>query len=155
MEKIRQLRRILNTKKIDGYLIPKNDEFFGEYTKKHNDRLKYISNFSGSYGFALVLRDRNYLFIDGRYTLQAMKQSGRFFKIITFPKKMPFDILKKRKLLIGFDSRLFTKKTLDTLFYKCYCKFIPFKDNLIDQIWKREIKKTRNKFYNLSIGWQI
>ena len=56
MEKIKKLRKILNKEMIDGYLIPKNDEFFGEYIPDHNDRLKYISNFSGSYGLALILK---------------------------------------------------------------------------------------------------
>ena len=84
MEKISKFRKILNREKIDGYLIPKNNEFFGEYVPDFNDRLNYISNFSGSYGFALILKKKNYLFIDGRYTLQAKKQSGDFFKIITY-----------------------------------------------------------------------
>ena len=48
MEKISKLRKILNREKIDGYLIPKNNEFFGEYVPDYKDRLNYISNFSGS-----------------------------------------------------------------------------------------------------------
>ena len=55
-----------------------NDEFFGESVSNYNDRLKFISNFSGSYGFSLILKNKNYLFVDGRYTLQAIKQSGSF-----------------------------------------------------------------------------
>ena len=58
MEKINKLRKILNREKIDGYLIPKNNEFFGEYVPDYNDRLNYISNFSGSYGFSLILKKR-------------------------------------------------------------------------------------------------
>ena len=84
MEKIKRLRKILSREKIDGYIIPKNDEFFGEYVFADNDRLKYISNFSGSFGFALILNDKNYLFIDGRYTLQAKKQCSKHFNVITF-----------------------------------------------------------------------
>ena len=95
-------------KSIDGYIIPKNDEFFGEHTSKVKDRLNYISNFSGSYGFSLILKDKNYLFVDGRYTLQARVQSGRNFKIMTFPKEMPNDILKRKNISIGFDPNLFT-----------------------------------------------
>ena len=83
MEKIKKIKIALIKNKIDGYIIPKNDEFFGEYISKYNDRLNYISKFSGSYGFALILRNTNYLFVDGRYTLQASKQSGKFFKIVT------------------------------------------------------------------------
>ena len=111
MEKIKKLKKVFDREKIDGYIIPKNDQFFGEYIPNHNDRLKFISNFTGSYGFSLILRSKNYLFVDGRYTLQADNQSGKFFKIITIPNKMPNDILKNEKLFIGFDPRLFTKNT--------------------------------------------
>ena len=46
MEKIKKLKQIFKKKKIDGYLIPKNDKYFGEYISHHNDRLHYITNFS-------------------------------------------------------------------------------------------------------------
>ena len=72
--------------KIDGYIIPKMMNFL-EYIPEFNDRLKYISNFSGSYGFALILKKDNYLFVDGRYTLQANIQSGKYYQIHTFPEK--------------------------------------------------------------------
>ena len=75
---------------IDGYIIPKNDEFFSEYSA--NDRLKAITKFSGSAGYSIILKKKSYLFVDGRYTLQAKNQSGKSFKIITIPDKMPSDI---------------------------------------------------------------
>ena len=63
--------KILKTKftkyKIDGYIIPKNDDYFTEYSKIN--RLKIISNFSGSAGLAIILKNKNYLFTDGRYTI--------------------------------------------------------------------------------------
>ena len=149
MEKIKKLRDIFKEEKIDGYLITKNDEFFEEYTVDHNDRLSFISNFSGSYGIALILKDRNYLFVDGRYTLQAKNQSGKSFKVVTFPNKMPNDLLKDKKLLIGFDPKLLTTKTLKTFFFKTNCKFQPINNNLIDRIWKRKVKINKSKFYNL------
>ena len=55
MEKIEKLKKFLK-EKIDGYIIPKNDEFFGEYIPEYNDRLNFISNFTGSYGIALILK---------------------------------------------------------------------------------------------------
>jgi Xaa-Pro aminopeptidase len=159
MEKIKKLRKIFSREKIDGYIIPKNDEFFGEYTPAHNDRLNFITKFSGSCGFALILRDKNYLFVDGRYTLQANNQSGKFFTIITFPNKMPCDVLKNKKISIGFDPNLFTKKTLSVFFGKTKCKFKPLVNNLIDEIWNRKVKKDKSKFFilpNNSVGekWQ-
>ena len=66
--------------KLDGYIIPKNDSFFTEQLK--HDRLKLISNFSGSAGMAVVLKKKNYLFVDSRYTIQARLESGKNFKII-------------------------------------------------------------------------
>ena len=152
MEKIKRIKQILLSNKIDGYIIPKNDEFFGEYVPEYNDRLKFISNFTGSYGFALILKNNNYLFVDGRYTLQAEKQSGKNFKIITVPNQMPNDVLKNKKLTIGFDPRLFTTKNFEIFFSKNKCKFKNIfisKKNLVDEIWKRKIRKNKNKFYRL------
>ena len=149
MEKIDKLRNIFKREKIDGYIVPKNDEFFGEYTPEYNDRLKFISDFTGSYGFALVLKNKNYLFVDGRYTLQANNQSGGKFKIVTIPDKMPSDTLKGQKLLIGFDPSLFTEKSIFILFGKNELKLKPIFNNLIDEIWKRKIIINKKKFYLL------
>ena len=149
MEKIKKIRLILKKELIDGYLIPKNDEFFTEYVAENKDRLKYVTDFSGSYGFALLLKNKNYLFVDGRYTLQALKQSGKLFNIITMPNKMPNDILKSKKLKIGFDPRLFTKRTLQKIFDKNNCEFKPISSNIVDKIWKRKIKNSFKKFYSL------
>ena len=80
MEKIKKLKKLIKEKSIDGYIIPKNDEFFSEYISNHNDRLKFISNFSGSFGFALILKNKNYLFVDGRYTLQANNKVENILK---------------------------------------------------------------------------
>ena len=92
MEKINNLKIKLNNYNLDGYLIPKNDEFFSEYVPQDQDKLQYISNFSGSYGLALILKKDNFLFVDGRYTVQANIQSGKNFKIITLPFKKKITI---------------------------------------------------------------
>ncbi len=81
MNKIKKLRKFFKSFMIDGYLVPKNDEYFNEYVSKSNERLKFISNFSGSAGFAIILKNKNYLFVDGRYSIQGRIQSGKNFKI--------------------------------------------------------------------------
>jgi len=149
MEKIEKLRKLLNREKIDGYIVPKNDEFFAEYIPDYNDRLNFISGFSGSFGFALILKRNNYLFVDGRYTLQANNQSGKIFKVFTIPDKMPSDVLKRKKLLIGFDPNLFTKKSLSFFFGKNKFKYKTININLIDKIWKRRTNIKKNKFIKL------
>ena len=59
--KIKILKEKFKKFEIDGYIVPKNDEYFSEYAK--NDRLKNISNFSGSAGIAVILRKQNYLLL--------------------------------------------------------------------------------------------
>ena len=149
MEKINKFKKLLKTYKLDGYIVPKNDEFFGEYIPENKDRLKFISNFSGSYGFALILKKINYLFVDGRYTLQARIQSGDLFKVVTIPNKFPSDILKGKKLKIGFDPKLHTKKSLNMFFGKTKCIILPINQNLIDKLWIKKENSNLKRFYIL------
>ena len=149
MEKINKLKKFFSYYSLDGYIVPKNDEFFSEYVAHNQDRLKFISNFFGSYGFALILKKKNYLFVDGRYTLQAKIQCGNQFNICTIPKTYPVNILKKKKLKIGFDPKLYTEKTLKILFGKTNCELIPLKENLIDKFWVKKHNVTLKKFYTL------
>ena len=58
MEKIKKIKKLLTRFNLDGYIIPKNDEFFNEYVPKNKDNLRFISNFSGSSGFALILKKK-------------------------------------------------------------------------------------------------
>jgi len=149
MEKINQLKKLLKIHNIDGYIIPKNDEFFGEYIPKNKDKLKFISNFSGSYGFALILRDKNYLFVDGRYPLQAKLQCGKIFQIITIPNKLPSDILKNKKVKIGFDPKLHTKKMLRVFFNNTKSELIPINQNLVGKLKIQKENNNIKKFYIL------
>ena len=142
-KRIKVLRGKFKRYGIDGYIIPKNDEFFSEYTVK--DRLKTISNFSGSAGLAIVMKNKNFLFVDGRYTIQAKQQSGNKFKIIEIHKFLPKDIIKNLKL--GFDPSLFTKKTINLNFGKSL-KLMPIVNNLIDEIYKNKTFE-RKPFYSL------
>ena len=132
MKKLVELKKNLKTYKLDGYIIPKNDEYFNEYVTKNSDRLKFISNFSGSAGFAVILKNKNYLFVDGRYTIQAQIQSGKYFKIITIPHKFHKDVFKnKKKLEIGFDPKLHNEKQLNFLFNIKNIILKPVSKNLI------------------------
>ena len=142
-KRIKSLRQKFKKYEIDGYIIPKNDDFFSEYAVK--DRLKVISNFSGSAGLAIVLKKNNYIFVDGRYTIQAKHESGTQFKIIEIHKLLPKNILKNLKL--GFDPSLFTKKTLN-LYFNNSLQLIKIKNNLIDEIYKAKISR-RKPFYSL------
>tara|TARA_Y100000590_G_scaffold5733_1_gene7627 strand:+ start:1449 stop:3140 length:1692 start_codon:yes stop_codon:yes gene_type:complete len=136
---------------IDGYIVPKNDEYFNEYVPSSKDRLKFISNFSGSAGFAVILKNKNYLFVDGRYTIQAQRQSGKKFKIVTIPKKFPKDILKSnKKIVLGFDPKLHTEKQLKFLFKIKNINLRSIRQNLVDVDWSNKPKELLRPFYSLS-----
>ena len=151
MNNIKKLRKFFRSFMIDGYLVPKNDEYFNEYVSQSSDRLKFISNFSGSAGFAIILKNKNYLFVDGRYTIQARIQSGKNFKIITIPQKFPKDVLKtEKKLKIGFDPKLHSEKQLNFLFNIKNIILKPINRNLIDIIWSKKPKDLVKPFFSLS-----
>ena len=140
-KKIKQLRNKFNRFNIDGYIIPKNDEFFSEYSAIN--RLKIISNFDGTAGLAIVLRKKNYLFVDGRYTIQAQQQSGKEFKIIEIHKFRPYKIIKN--LTLGFDPDLFTTKQLKVYFGNSLM-LKQINKNLIDEIYKEKAPKIKTFF---------
>jgi len=149
--KLIKLRRELTINNIDGYIIPKNDEFFGEYVGPEKERLKYLTGFSGSAGQSLVLKKQAFLFVDGRYTLQAQKEVRKGFKVIQIHKTIPSDILRKnkQKLRIGFDPRIYSLASLINLYKTENVKLIPIKKNLIDKIWPNKPKLKFNKFFIL------
>jgi len=146
---INLLKKLMDNKNIDGYIIPKNDEFFSEYS--FPNRLKFISNFSGSAGMAIILKDKNFLFVDGRYTEQASIESGNNFKIFEIPKVRPFNILRKikNKLKLGFDPKLFTETSLKSNF-RDSCNLISINNNLIDEIYNLKNNNKSKEFYCLS-----
>src|SRR6478752_6536381 len=68
------LREELAARGLDGFIVPRADEYQGEYVPPAGQRLAWLTGFTGSAGLAIVLRDRAALFVDGRYTLQAAAQ---------------------------------------------------------------------------------
>ena len=126
---------------IDGYIIPKNDEFFSEYSK--TDRLKIISNFSGSAGYAIILKNKNYLFVDGRYTIQAQIESGKNFEIVNFEKIFNCKLFKD--LTIGIDPKVFTSNQIKKFFGKSN-RIKIISENLIDQLTKPKTDNNKQFF---------
>ena len=141
---IKKLRSQFTKHKIDGYIVPKNDDYFTEYSKVN--RLKIISNFSGSAGLAIILKKKNFLFTDGRYTIQSKIESGKKFKIFGFEKLVNCSLIKN--LTLGIDPKLFTKSQIKNYFLK-YNKIKIIDKNLIDEIQNQKINSSV-PFFSLS-----
>ncbi len=141
---IKLLRTKFKKNGIDGYVVPKNDDYFTEYSKIN--RLKIISNFSGSAGLAIILKNKNYLFTDGRYTIQSQIESGKNFKILEFEKLINCNLIKN--LTLGIDPKLFTNTQIKNFFLK-YNKIKFINENLIDEI-KKERENLAIPFFSLN-----
>ena len=134
--KIKILRSKFKKYKIEGYVVPKNDEYFTEYSKIN--RLETISNFTGSAGLAIILKNKNYLFTDGRYTIQSQIECGKDFKIIDSQKLINCNLFKN--ITLGIDSKLFTRNQINKFFQKNN-KVKLVNNNLIDEIKSKKIIK--------------
>ncbi len=141
---IQLLRKKFKKYKIDGYVVPKNDDYFTEYSKIN--RLKIISNFSGSAGLAVILNKKNYLFTDGRYTLQSQIESGKNFSIYRFERLINCSLFKN--LTLGIDPRLFTNIQVKSFFLKNN-KIKYINKNLIDEI-KKQKENLNIPFFSLN-----
>ena len=139
---IKDIIKFIYDQNLDAYILPKNDNFFTEYSKINN--LAEVTNFKGSAGFALILKNKNYLFVDGRYTLQANKQSGKNFKVCQIPYFWPKNIKNIQNYKIGFDPELFTKRILN-LYFEDNANLMPVKYN-----FNNKTSDKVNKIYRLN-----
>ena len=143
-KKIQKLRQKFKKYNIDGYIVPKNDDYFSSYSKIN--RLKIISNFKGSAGLAVILKNKNFLFVDGRYTLQGQIESGKNFEIIDYEKIVNCNLFKN--LTLGIDPMIFTYNQIKKNFIKKNkIKFI--ENNLIDEIEHKKINNN-SPFFSLN-----
>ncbi|MDX2263862.1 MAG: aminopeptidase P family protein [Hyphomicrobiales bacterium] len=136
------LRAELRVRGLSGFLIPSTDEFQSEMAPPCDERLLWLTGFSGSWGLAIVLDDAAALFVDGRYTLQAAKQvDAALFEVVKYPDVKPADWLRAKAAqgaTVGYDARLHSVTEV-----KVYRKaaeaagaaFTPVDANPVDAIW--------------------
>ncbi|MDT8262672.1 aminopeptidase P family N-terminal domain-containing protein, partial [Roseomonas sp. DSM 102946] len=74
-ERLEALRRNLAAAGVEGFVVPRSDEYLGEYVPGSAERLAWLTGFTGSAGLAIVLPERAAVFTDGRYTTQAAAQT--------------------------------------------------------------------------------
>ena len=141
----------LKKKKADYYFVSTSDEFLNEYVPDYNMRLKWLTNFSGSNGYALVSEKKNFFFTDGRYLQQANKELPKNFKIFDLNKEnlIKFFAGLKKKCVLA-DTKCFTKNLIIEIsksLQQSNSKLIHDRKNLIDCIWlERPIEQKKNFF---------
>ncbi|MFQ3183904.1 MAG: Xaa-Pro aminopeptidase [Alteromonas macleodii] len=133
------LRAEMQAQKIDGFLVPRADRFQGEYVAPCDDRLMWLTGFTGSAGFACVLADVAGVFIDGRYRTQVRNQVADVFTPVHWPEVQLTDWLKEQSgfFRLAFDPWLHTMAQLEALEKGLHGTGIALVSthNLVDEIW--------------------
>ena len=140
-EKLCLLRILMKDKGYDAYIIPHGDQHDNEYIAEADERIKFISNFSGSNGIGLVTKDVALMWTDGRYYIQIEKElyPGWKMKKIEFGEESLSDYIYNnlsKKTKIGMDFSLFTQSRANQIKNKLFeYEFIDDKENIIDTCW--------------------
>ncbi len=113
------LRAEMKALKIDGFIVPHDDEYQNEYIPAYAERLMWASGFSGSAGAAIVFLDKAVIFVDGRYTLQVRQQvDDKHYLYADLVETPPDQWLAEnaaKGAAVGYDPMLHTKAGVERL----------------------------------------
>ncbi|MFV2033495.1 MAG: aminopeptidase P family protein [Halocynthiibacter sp.] len=139
--RLAKLRAALTRHQLDGFLVPRADAHQGEYVAPHDERLSWLSGFTGSAGFCAALKDRAGVFVDGRYRLQVRDQVDcGHFTPVPWPETKLGEWLKKALPaggIVGYDPWLHSHREIDRLTRSLTGSGVTLRqsENLIDAIW--------------------
>ncbi len=145
------LRAHLAAAGLDGFLVPRADAWQGEYVSPHDERLAWLTGFTGSAGFCIVLPDVAGVFIDGRYRVQVKAQVDlAAFIPVPWPETRPADWIRAHltaDATIGFDPWLHTPneiKELEAGLAGTAIRLVPA-PNAVDAVWPDQPPPARGK----------
>ncbi len=139
--RVAALRAAMAEAGLDGFLVPRADRFQGEYVAPCDDRLAWLTGFTGSAGFAAVLADRACVFVDGRYRVQVKAQVAlAVYTPVDWPEVKLADWLRDALPAggrVGFDPWLHTIEEMATLRAALAGSGVELVGtaNLVDAIW--------------------
>ncbi len=138
----RRLRTELARRGLTGFIVPRADRYQNEYVPAADERLAWLTGFTGSAGAAVVLMDRAALFVDGRYTLQVRAQADTsLFAIEHLVENPPHQWLEKNLTgqdRLGYDPWLHTVESAERLAKACAASgaaLVAVEPDLFDAIW--------------------
>jgi Xaa-Pro aminopeptidase len=140
--RVAALRAELRKRGLTGFIVPRADRQQNEYVPPSEERLAWLTGFTGSAGCAIVMLERAALFVDGRYTVQVREQTDlKVFVIehlVDNPPDKWLDANLKAGDRLGYDPWLHTKEGADRLAKACVATgatLVPVDDNPIDALW--------------------
>lgn len=139
--RIAALREAMARAQLHGFIVPRADVHQGEYVSARDERLAWVTGFTGSAGFAIVLAERVGLFVDGRYRVQARVQTdAATITPVNWPETQPGPWLAENApqgAVIGFDPWLHTPEEIDKLEAALKGTGLSLRRsaNLVDRVW--------------------
>ena len=138
--RVERLRAMMQKNSLDGFIVPRANAHQGEYVAAQDERLAWISGFTGSAGMAVILADKAAIFTDGRYQIQVAQQSDQnIFTCHHITATPPSAWLAENlpdKARLGFDPWLHTISEIETLKKTIgETQLIPCEPNIVDAIW--------------------
>ncbi|MEM6557778.1 MAG: aminopeptidase P family protein [Pseudomonadota bacterium] len=128
---------------LDGFYVPHEDEYQNEYLPDANERLAWVSGFTGSFGSALIMTARAAIFVDGRYTIQAAEQTDPdLFERVAVPDPGAFGWIAAQDFSdqrIGYDPALMTPndvQAFESAAKKAGATIVAVTKNPIDAAWQ-------------------
>lgn len=138
--RITALRALMAKDGIDAVLVPRSDAHQGEYVAPGDERLAWLTGFTGSAGFAIITADKAALFVDGRYTLQGRAQADEMIDIVNWPATQPGPWLREQlgdSAVVAFDPWLYPAAQIARIETALEGSGITLRatENLVDRIW--------------------
>ncbi|ABE40603.1 peptidase M24 [Rhodopseudomonas palustris BisB5] len=135
-------REELARRTLNGFIVPRADQQQNEYVPPSEERLAWLTGFTGSAGLAVVLTHQAAVFVDGRYTLQAAKQvDGEAWTIESLVEPPPERWLEQHLKpgdRLGFDPWLHTSSAVERMQAACAkagAELIAVDGNPVDAVW--------------------
>jgi Xaa-Pro aminopeptidase len=139
-ERLAALRKVLEAEGLAGFLVPRADVHQGEYVAARDERLQWLTGFTGSAGFAVILPKVAGVFIDGRYRTQVKGQVDlAHFTPVPWPETRPADWMRAElsRGVIGFDPWLHSADEIERIAAGLEGSDVSLRpcDNMVDRIW--------------------
>lgn len=154
-KRIDLLRELMTREGIDIYYIPMGDTHNSEYVSAHFKCVEFISGFSGSAGHVVISKDNAWIFVDGRYYIQAAKQIlGSGIELMKWGEKdvpEPEDFVRdlSANKVLGFDGNVVSANTAIKMGKRA--TQIKYDKDLVGEIWKDRPAQEFTEIYKLPV----